>query len=168
MRTRILSFALGLALVAPAFAASPLDKLPNAKKLFKDRAKVHELVVALEQEPLHENAALIRALLLVHYKDDVDYIVCGDVIGPLAQNRKLEPVMFQMIIASGDWVEANPANAKDIDAYTLAGLESGVRTYRHLLEKDPTAKDDMLEGLAKKYDEKSLSDWNKAHPCRPD
>jgi hypothetical protein len=168
MRTRLLSFVLGLALAAPALAASPLDKLPNAKKLFKDRAKVHALVVALEQEPLHKNAELIRGLLLVHYKEDVDYIICGDVLGPLAQDKKVAPVMFQIVIASGDWVEANPQQAKDIDAYTLAGLESGVRTYRHLLEKDPTAKNDLLEGLAKQFDANTLSAWNKAHPCRPD
>lgn len=165
---RILAFILGMFLVvAPALAASPLDKLPDPKKLYKDRAKVHSLVVALEQEPMHSNAQFVRALLLVHYKDDVDYIICGDVLGPLAQNKKLEPVMFQIVIASGDWVEANPKQAKDIDAYTLAGLESGVRAYRNLLKLDPTVKDDMMEGLAKQFDANTLSDWNKAHPCRP-
>ena len=164
---RLVAFALGLAISAPLFAASPLDTLPDPDKLFSDRAQVHALVVALEQQPRHANAEAIRALLVVHYKE-VDYIICGDVLGPLMGKEALQPIAWQMVIASGDWVEANPKQAKDIDAYTLAGLESGVRAYRALLALDPGVQDDALDALVKEYDAHTLPDWNKAHPCRPD
>ena len=165
---RLVPAILALALSAPLLAASALDTVPAPDGLFQDRAKVHALVVALEDEPLHENALAVRALLATHYKDDVDYLICGTVLGPLAEKERLHPVMFQMIIASGDWVEAHPDQAKDIDAYTLAGLESGVRAYRNLLKVDAKAKDKQMEALAKEYDANTLSDWNKAHPCRPE
>jgi phage tail protein X len=164
---RLVAFALGLAACSPALAASALDTLPDPATLFAHRDQVHALVLALEQSPLHPNAEKIRALLVVHYKEDVDYLVCGEVLGPLMDNNTLQPVAWQMVIASGDWVEAHPTQAKDIDAYTLAGLESGVRTYRALLALDPKAQSDRLDALAKEYDAHTLSDWNKAHPCRP-
>jgi hypothetical protein len=164
---RLSAFVIGLAACSPAFAASALDTLPNPDTLFSHREQVHALVVALEQAPMHPNATKIRALLVVHYKE-VDYLVCGQVLGPLMDNATLQPIAWQMVIASGDWVEAHPQQAKDIDAYTLAGLESGVRAYRAMLAKDPKARDEQLDALAAEYDAHTLSDWNKAHPCRPD
>ena len=145
--------AIFLAALAPLLlGASALDTVPDPDKLFADRAQVHAAVLALEEQPLHENATLLRAMLVGHYKA-VDYIVCGDLLGSIAGKEPLEPVMWQVIIASGDWVEAHPDQARDIDAYTLAGLEAGARTYRNLL---------------KDYDAGKLPAWNKAHPCRPD
>jgi len=150
----------------PLLAASALDTLPDPDTLFAHRDQVHALVVALEEQPTHENSNAVRAMLMDHYKP-VDYLICGDVIGPLGENKHDAPVLLQLIIASGDWVEAHPDQAKDIDAYTLAGLESGVRAYRNLLALDKDARNELMDTLVKAYDANTLSDWNKAHPCRP-
>jgi len=163
---RILVSAMAL-FAMPLLAASALDTLPDPNTVFKNRAQVHALVMALETEPEHQNAERVRALLAAHYKD-VDYIICGQVLGPLAERKPLHPVMWQMIIASGDWVEAHPERAKDIDAYTLAGLESGARLYRYQLKRDPKLQDASMDALVKEYEANTLSAWNKAHPCRPD
>jgi len=151
----------------PLLAASALDTLALPDDFFADRARVHAIVTALEAQPLHENADLARALLLTHYEKDVDYVICGDVLGPLAEREDLGPVLGQIVIASGDWVEDHPDRATDIDAYTLAGLEGGVRAYRRLREaKASIAPFELMETLAKQYDAGTLPAWNLAHPCR--
>jgi hypothetical protein len=158
---------LALGVSAPLLAASALDTLPLPDDFFADRARVHAIVTALEEQPLHANADLARAILLAHYEKDVDYIICGDVLGPLTAREDLGPVLGQVVIASGDWVEGHPDNAKDIDAYTLAGLEGGVRAYRHLREAKPSiAPFELMETLATQYDAGTLPAWNLAHPCR--
>jgi hypothetical protein len=85
-------------------------------RLLSNRRNIHQAVLALEREPLHKNAALIRALLVGHFKK-VDYLICGDVLGPLTETKVLGPVMFQIVIASGDWVEAHPERATDPCVY---------------------------------------------------
>jgi hypothetical protein len=164
---RLLLATLACLAAMPLAAASKLDTLPDdPDALFADRAAVHALVIALEEQPKHEHADLVRAVMMAHY-EKVDYLICGDaVLGKLMEDKKLVPIAFQMIIASGDWVEAHPGQAKDIDAYTLAGLESGVRAYRNLLKADANARNATLDGLVKEYEANTLSAWNKAHPCR--
>ena len=158
---------LALCLSMPLLAASALDTLPLPDEFFADRARVHAIVTALEEQPLHDNAELARAILLAHYEKDVDYIICGDVLGPLTKRDDLGPVLAQVIIASGDWVEGHPDRAGDIDAYTLAGLEGGVRAYRRLREAKPSiAPFGLMETLASEYDAGTLPAWNLAHPCR--
>src|SRR5438477_2006984 len=103
--------------ISPVLAASWLDRPPLPDQLFSSRRNIHQAVLALEREPLHKNAALIRAFVLGHFKK-VDYLICGDALGPLTEAKTLEPVMFQIVIASGDWVEERPASARDISAYT--------------------------------------------------
>src|SRR5947207_15164570 len=129
VRTSVL-LTLCAVVISPLFAASWLDRLPMPDQLLS-RRNIHQAVLALEREPLHKNAAFIRPFLVGHFKK-VDYLICGDVLGPLTETKVLEPVMFQIVIASGDWVEEHPERAKDSPAYTLAGFESGVRAYKHL------------------------------------
>jgi hypothetical protein len=150
----------------PSSASSWLDDDAVFKDVLTDRQSIHQAVLALEEQPLHENAEGVRGLLMAHYKT-VDYLICGDVLAPLSKSTTLEPVMFQIVIASGDWVEANPERADDIDAYTLAGLESGVRTYKNLLKEKPRAKHKLMDELLSLYESGNLIQWNLAHPCRP-
>jgi hypothetical protein len=158
---------LTLGLSMPLLAASALDTLPLPDVFFADRDRVHAIVTALEDQPLHENADLARAILLAHYEKDVDYVICGDVLGPLTKREDLGPVLGQVVIASGDWVEGHPDRATDIDAYTLAGLEGGVRAYRRLREAKPSIKPfKLMEVLSRELDAGTLPDWNLAHPCR--
>ena len=164
---RLVLAVLALGVSMPLLAASALDTLPLPDQFFADRERVHTIVTALEEQPLHDNAELARAILWAHYKEDVDYIICGDVLGPLTEREDLVPVMAQVIIASGDWVEGHPDDARNIDAYTLAGLEGGVRAYRNLREAKPSiAPFALMDTLAKEYDAGTLPAWNLAHPCR--
>lgn len=152
--------------MSPAAAASWLDQPPTPDLLLSGRSNIHQAVLALEQEPLHGNAADIRNLLVAHFKK-VDYVICGDVLGPLAERKALVPIMWQIVIASGDWVEEHPERAGDIDAYTLAGLESGVRAYENLRTVKPGARHELMDELAARYDSDTLQQWNAEHPCRP-
>ncbi len=135
-------------------------------QLLSDRRNIHQAVLALEGEPLHKTAALIRAFLVGHFKK-VDYVICGDVLGPLTETKALEPVMWQIVIASGDWVEEHPERARDTAAYTLAGLESGVRAYKNLRAAKPGVKHALMDELLVRYENKTLKQWNAEHPCRP-
>jgi hypothetical protein len=144
--------------IAPLFAASWLDRPPMPDQLLSNRQNIHQAVLALEWEPLHSNAPLVRALLLGHFKK-VDYLICGDVLGPLTQTKALEPVMFQIVIASGDWVEEHPERARDISAYTLSGLESGVRAYKNFRAIKPGVKHKLMDELVGRYENNTLKQW---------
>jgi hypothetical protein len=157
--------ALSAVVISPLFAESWLDRLPAPDQLFS-RRNIHQGVLALEREPLHQNADFLRPLLLGHFKK-VDYLICGDVLGPLTGAKALEPVMWQIVIASGDWVEEHPERARDITAYTLAGLESGVRAYKNLRATKPGVKHKVMDDLLVRYENGTLKQWNAEHPCRP-
>ena len=92
VRTSIL-LALFAVVIFPLSAASWLDRLPMPDQLLS-RRNIHQAVLALEREPLHKNADFIRPLLIGHFKK-VDYLICGDVLGPLTEAKALEPVMWQ-------------------------------------------------------------------------
>src|SRR4051794_7463747 len=89
--------------ISTLLAASWLDQLPPPDQMLS-RRNIHQAVLALEREPLHQNAEFTRPFLIGHFKK-VDYIICGGVLGPLTEAKALQPIMWQIIIASGDWVE---------------------------------------------------------------
>jgi hypothetical protein len=151
-------------LMSPLLAASWLDRLPMPDQLLS-RRNIHQAVLALEREPLHKNADFIRPLLIGHFKK-VDYLICGSVLGPLTEAKALQPVMWQIIIASGDWVEEHPGREREIPAYTLAGLESGVRAYRSLRAVKPEVRHRLMDELLVRYENNTLKQWNADHPCR--
>jgi len=165
VRTSLL-LTLSAVVISPLLAASWLDRPPLPDVLLSNGRNIHQAVLALEREPLHKNAALIRAFLVGHFKK-VDYLICGDVLGPLTETKALEPVMWQIVIASGDWVEEHPERARDIPAYTLAGLESGVRAYKNLRAAQPRVKHKLMDELLVRYENNTLKQWNAEHPCRP-
>lgn len=151
----------------PLLGMARANPFPIPVDFLDSREGIHQAVLALDDEPSNEGAELVRLMLVDHYKP-VDYLVCGTVLGPLTKKKDLEPVMWQIIIASGDWVEAHPNRVKDIDAYTLAGLESGVRVYKKILAANPKATSEIMDELVKQYDGGTLDKWNLAHPCRPE
>jgi hypothetical protein len=159
------SLVLCAVLTSPLFAASWLDQPPMPDRLLSNRGNIHHAVLALEQEPLHKNATLVRTLLVAHFKK-VDYLICGDVLGPLTKSKVLEPVMWQIVIASGDWVEEHPERASDTGAYTLAGLESGIRAYKNVRAVKPQVKRELMDELLVMYHNNTLKQWNAQHPCR--
>lgn len=165
MKTSVL-LTLCAVVISPLLAASWLDRPPTPDQLLSNRRSIHQAVLALEREPLHTNAALIRAFLVGHFKK-VDYVICGDVLGPLTETKVLEPIMWQIVIASGDWVEEHPERARDTAAYTLMGLESGVRAYKNLRAAKPRVRYALMDELLVRYEKNTLKQWNAEHPCRP-
>jgi hypothetical protein len=164
-----------VAIIFSACSAPQPDRLPPgwANDLladwFEGPNRVHQAVQFHEREPLSETAELVRDILVAHY-EQVDYIICGQILGPLFSSRTNahEIIGWQIIFGSGDWVEQNPGRSGDIDAYTLAGLKSGLRTYATILEQEPKARFDLLDELVDLYRNQSLQDWYAENPCRPE
>ena len=128
----------------------------------------HKATEIHETEPLGKRAEFVRPLLMAHY-EPVDYLICGQVLGPLFSSKKEvhEIVAWQIIFASGDWVLQNPDQSKDIHAYTLAGLESGLRTYKLIREKKPRkVRTKMLEKLLERDENGTLEQWVRENPCK--
>ncbi len=147
-----------------AFLALGLANVSYAEDVMGfSREQIHEMVQQHEQNPLSDEAQQNRGILLAHF-EPVDYIVCGFILGPLSEseNPAHEAIMMQIIFASGDWVEENPENASDIDAYTLAGLESGLRAYEIALKEEPSSQHPVLDNLA----QTGASEFNQEYPCR--
>lgn len=158
--------AIALVLVVPAIVANAqVDDL--LKEWFDGPNPVHQAVQFHEKEPLSKTARQIRPILMAHYKQ-VDYLICGDVLGPLMASKKKahQAIAWQIVFASGDWVEQHPERANDIDAYTLAGLESGLRAYATVLKTKPKVRMKLLEKLLDLYKNDRLQSWVKDHPCR--
>jgi hypothetical protein len=136
---------------------------------FSGTDKVHQAVQFHEREPLSEEAGEIQPILAAHFKP-VDYIICGDVLGPLfdSDNDIHHIIGWQIIFASGDWVELHPEQADDINSYTLAGLESGLRAYATALEQNPRSQSEFLGELLALYNDNQLRGWADNHPCHPE
>jgi hypothetical protein len=115
---------------------------------FSGTDKVHQAVQFHEREPLSEEAGEIQPILAAHFKP-VDYIICGDVLGPLfdSDNDLHHIIGWQIIFGSGDWVERHSEQADDIDSYTLAGLESGLRAYAMARKQNPRIQSDLMDKL---------------------
>jgi hypothetical protein len=129
--------------------------------------RVHQAVQLHEEDPLSKTAKQVRPILMAHFKE-VDYIICGDVIGPLMESKKgaHQIIAWQIIFGSGDWVEQHPERSEDIDAYTLAGLESGLRAYAAVLKTKPKVRVKLLDELLGLYENDDLQSWVDEHPCR--
>ncbi len=127
------------------------------------RQQIHDMVLLHEREPLSEASDTNRGLLMAHFKP-VDYIICGYIVGPLTDSDlpAHQAIMWQIIFASGDWVEENPERADMIDAYTLVGLESGLRSYQVILKSNPDARHPALDELSAI----GANKFNQENPCR--
>ena len=135
---------------------------------FSGPDKVHQAVQLHEREPLSQEVDEIQGILVAHFRA-VDYIICGDVLAPLfnSDNDIHQIIAWQIIFGSGDWVEQHPEQADNIDAYTLAGLESGLRAYATALNQNSRAQSDLLDELLALYKNGQLQGWADDHPCRP-
>lgn len=132
-----------------------------------DKEAVHKAVLEHERNPLARDVKKnIRPVLAVHF-EPLDYIVCLDQIGPLLHTKSEvhEAIFWQVVFASGDFVEQHPDRAKDKLAYMQAGLESGLRIYEHLLPKNPKVRLELLDRLLLLRNDGHLLEFVKEHPC---
>jgi hypothetical protein len=130
-----------------------------------DRETIHRAVLDHERDPLGEDAKKIRPVLVVHF-EPVDYLICSEVASLAgSKDAATEAVMWQIVFSSGDWVELNPERRTDIQAYRIAGLESGLRAYENILQRKPKARSQKLDDLLKLRNEGRLAEYVSAHPC---
>lgn len=131
-----------------------------------DKDAVHKLVTAVEEDPLGENAELIRPALMVYF-EDIDYDVCLNQMGPLleSKNEAHRAIFWQIVFSSGDFFIQHPDQSTDIEAYTLAGFEAGLRAYQRILQREPKSRLDFLDELVARQNEGKLLDHINANPC---
>ena len=132
-----------------------------------DKETVHKMVLEHEMNPLAKDVKKnVRPVLAVHF-EPLDYSVCLDQIGALlhTKNEVHEAVFWQVVFASGDFVEQYPDRAKEKFAYMRAGLESGLKIYDNLLPKNPKARLELLDKLLVLRNEGRLLEFIREHPC---
>ena len=158
-----------LVCVAITFGCATFQADSLLAEWFSGSDKVHQAVQFHEREPLSEKAGEIQPILAAHFKA-VDYIICGDVIGPLfdSDNDLHHIIGWQIIFGSGDWVEKHPDQSDDIDSYTLAGLESGIRAYATAIKQNSRIQSDLMDKLLDLFNDDQLQNWSDEHPCRPE
>ena len=130
-----------------------------------DRNAVHRAVLDHERDPLGDEAEKLRPVLVVHF-EAVDYLLCSEVAS-LAGSKDAtdQAVMWQIVFGSGDWVELNPERKTDVQAYRIAGLESGLRAYENILKRKPKARSRRLDDLLELRNEGRLAEYVGANPC---
>ncbi|HTV85422.1 MAG TPA: hypothetical protein VME63_08450 [Dyella sp.] len=125
-----------------------------------DNAKVVPLTRFLEQQPLDENAPLIRSALISwedKSKDVVD-VVCPGVFSPLPDDtiKYNGELLTQFIFGSAAYQIANPSEKGKLMPAQLAGMRSMLKAYRAILAKDPSARIPRFDELSKDDEQGSL------------
>jgi hypothetical protein len=113
--------------------------------------KVVRLTVALEKDPLGDQAAESRRWLVGWVTDTPDYTVTVcDILGPVP-SKELKygaELMTQLLFGNVVYQIKNPTQ-KDETLFQLAGVESVLKVYSAILVKDPGSHikyfDDLLE-----------------------
>ncbi|HEY3175185.1 MAG TPA: hypothetical protein VGK94_05425 [Candidatus Polarisedimenticolia bacterium] len=131
-----------------------------------DKESVHKAVMAAELDLLGEVADKTRPVLVVYF-EDLDYDVCLDLVGSLldAKDKLSRAVFWQFVFASGDFVVQHPDQATEKYAYMLAGLESALRGYEHVLDRKPREKRQFLDELLALRTEGRLGEHIRANMC---
>lgn len=125
-----------------------------------DNAKVVPLTRFLEDQPLNENAPMVRSALLQwedKSKDVVD-VVCPGIFSPLPDKSiKYSSVLLaQFIFGSAAHQIANPTDKGKLMPAQLAGMQSMLKAYRSILAQDPSTRVPRLDELSKDEDQGKL------------
>jgi hypothetical protein len=137
-------------------AASASDSSPLV-----DNAKVVPLTRFLEDQPLNENAPMVRSALLQwedKSKDVVD-VVCPGVFSPLPDKsiKYSSELLAQFIFGSAAYQIANPKEKGKLMPAQLAGMQSMLKAYRSILAQDPSTRVPRLDELSKDEEQGKLS-----------
>lgn len=145
----------GLALLGLATAAAAQAQPAAAV----DKATVVANIMALEKEPLRENAGEMRNALLRWLVEvpDVTVVVCLDVVGnPEKLGKYKRELLLQLTFSQAAFLMRNPAQSTPTVSAQLAGLEGTLRAYHALLAADPAARTAVLDDLQTKRDRGEL------------
>jgi hypothetical protein len=126
---------------APMFAAEPAAE--------KDADKAVRFTLALEKQPLADEAPEMRRWLLEWVVETPDYtvLVC-DILGPIPN----EDVPYgselgvQQLFGNVTYQIRNPGD-KDETRFQVAGVESVLKAYQAILAEDPKAHIGYFDGL---------------------
>lgn len=164
---RVAACVVSLLLVSPGFSLSKKERAKlEAEIRALDKDQIHQMVVAVEADPLSKMAETTRPALVVYF-EPIHYTVCLDQIGFLANDdaRSLQPVFWQVVFSSGDFFLQKPEESKDRLTYMLAGLEGGLRVYERMLAVKPELRNSKLDELVTLRNDGHLMDYVAANPC---
>jgi hypothetical protein len=167
MPTTAVAALLALTLLGPTSSTSEPDRAKIERYTHSlDKDQIHRMVMAVETEPLSKMAEDTRPILVVYFMP-IDYTVCLDQIGFLLHNEPMafQPVFWQVVFSSGDFVLQRPEESKNRLSYMLAGLEGGLRVYERMLAAKPELKHAKLDELVNLRNSGHLMDYVAANPC---
>ncbi len=107
----------------------------------------------LEQNPFDEKAQAASAMLLKYISDTPDFSIglCGEFIGDLLKTKETgaSELVGQYMFGMGAFCCEHPEKKEDDVAKQMAGVQSMIRTYRLMQEKDAKIKIKFMEKLLK-------------------
>ena len=153
MRLAVLTLAIVAILVSSSVFAGKSDRV--------NTSQVVGLTKFLEEQPRHEQAPAIRALLLQwedKTKDVVDY-VCPGVLAPVPNDGVPNgpELLAQFIFGSAAFQVANPSQKGALQPSQLAGMRSMLKAYQAFLAINPEARIPRFDELSTKEAAGSLS-----------
>lgn len=133
-----------LVVVAATILSSTFTATAAKKDLKIESSQVVALTRLLEEQPHHQQAPVIRALMLEwedKTTDTVDY-VCPGVLSPVPDDGVPNgpELLAQFIFGSAAWQVANPAQKGALQPGQLAGMRSMLKAYQAFLASDPKAR----------------------------
>lgn len=141
-----------LLLAVLAGLVMPASPVEAASKVKVESKQVVGLTRFLEEQPLHEEAPLIRSLLAdwEEKAKDVEDVVCLDLVFAVAKPEVPNgpQVMVQFIFGSAAYQLANPAEKGKLLPSQLAGLRSMLKAYDAFLAADAGARIPVLDEWA--------------------
>jgi hypothetical protein len=143
---------------APSIPRTPPDGPPPARtaddhapSTEQERRLVVQWTQSLEDDPLQPAAQDTRARLLLWALNvpDIQVTLCGSLLGPvLGQQGPLRAILVgQMTFGGAVFSIEHPDRAGDLPGQRLAGLESALRAYEHLLAARPEVRSPYLDDL---------------------
>ncbi|MFC3816465.1 hypothetical protein [Lysobacter sp. GCM10012299] len=156
MRLAVLVFVAAMALSPIATTAAAGRKAPRIES-----SQVVGLTRLLEEQPHHEQAPAIRALMLEwedKTSDAVDY-VCPGVLSPVPDDGVPNgpELLAQFIFGSAAFQVASPAQKGALQPGQLAGMRSMLKAYQSFLANDPSARVPRFDELLDKEADGSLA-----------
>lgn len=138
---------------------SQVSETPDEKKKFI------ETVQFLEENPLDKTAKEKRKWALP-YAQNVDYPFCGKLSTLFLADEVRGEVLAQYLMKLAAFELENQGKDYDINKAQLAGLESALRVYEKIVEKEPSSKYERFDKLIKLKSKNQLMRVVEAAKCR--
>ncbi len=135
----------------------------------KDRAAFLRNTRVLEKIPLDPNAEAARNwnFKWLTETEDVTITVCGDSLDLFPKkNKKVNGALgMQILFGTAVYKLNNPDKKDDEKSALLAGIESALRSYEAMIDKNPKIKNKKIDALIEKRDKGELKDFVDKFGC---